>query len=99
VKANGVDRGGYEYLWWVDYGGVHFPEISLPGIYSARGNGAHYIFVIPTLDMVVVHRTDNDPPVRDTKTITEMANRGSAAENRKQFGHLLKLILDAQGGH
>jgi CubicO group peptidase (beta-lactamase class C family) len=99
VKANGVDRGGYEYLWWVDYGGVHFPEISLPGIYSARGNGAHYIFVIPTLDMVVVHRTDNDPPVRDTKTITEMANRGSAAENRRQFGHLLKLILDAQIGH
>ena len=99
VKANGVDRGGYEYLWWVDYGGVHFPEISLPGIYSARGNGAHYIFVIPTMDMVVVHRTDNDPPVRDTKTITEMANRGSAAENRKQFGHLLKLILDAQIGH
>jgi len=99
VKANGVDRGGYEYLWWVDYGGVHFPEISLPGIYSARGNGAHYIFIIPTLDMVIVHRTDNDPPVRDAKTIAEMANRGSAAENRNQFGHLVKLILDAQIGH
>jgi len=99
VKANGVDRGGYEYLWWVDYGGVHFPEISLPGIYSARGNGAHYILIIPTLDMVIVHRTDNDPPVRDAKTIAEMANRGSAAENRRQFGHLLKLILDAQIGH
>jgi hypothetical protein len=34
VKANGVDVGGYEYLWWVDYGGVHFPEVSLPGISS-----------------------------------------------------------------
>src|SRR5580692_928411 len=100
VKANGVDRGGYEYLWWVDYGGVHFPEISLPGIYSARGNGAHYIFIIPTLDMVIVHRTDNDPPARDAKTIAEMANRGSsAAENRTQFGHLVKLILDARSGH
>jgi CubicO group peptidase (beta-lactamase class C family) len=99
VKANGVDRGGYEYLWWVDYGGVHFPEISLPGIYSARGNGAHYIFIVPTLDMVIVHRTDNDPPVRDAKTIAEMANRGSAAENRSQFGHLVKLILDARTDH
>jgi CubicO group peptidase (beta-lactamase class C family) len=100
VRANGVDRGGYEYLWWVDYGGVHFPEISLPGIYSARGNGAHYIFIIPTLDMVIVHRTDNDPPARDAKTIAEMANRGSsAAENRTQFGHLVKLILDARSGH
>src|SRR5579863_10307991 len=42
VQTDGADHGGYEYLWWVDYGGVHFPEVSLPGIYSARGNGAHY---------------------------------------------------------
>src|ERR1700730_9550490 len=99
VKSNGVDLGGYEYLWWVDYGGVHFPEISLPGIYSARGAGAHYLFIIPTLDLVIVHRTDNEPPVKDAKTIEEMANRGSIAEDRAQFGHLLKLILDAQTGH
>jgi CubicO group peptidase (beta-lactamase class C family) len=100
VKSDGADHGGYEYLWWVDYGGVHFPEVSLPGIYSARGNGAHYIFIIPSLDMVIVHRTDNDPPARDAKTITEIANRASpAGENRTQFGHLVKLILDAQTGH
>jgi CubicO group peptidase (beta-lactamase class C family) len=97
VKANGTDVGGYEYLWWVDYGGVHFPEVSLPGIFSARGAGAHYIFVIPTLDMVIVHRTDNEPAVRDAKSIAEMSN-GSIAEDRAQFGHLLKLILDAQSG-
>jgi CubicO group peptidase (beta-lactamase class C family) len=96
VKANGVDLGGYEYLWWVDYGGVHFPEVSLPGIFSARGVGAHYLFVIPTLDLVVVHRTDNDPPVKDAKTITEISNRGSVSEDRAVFGHLLKLILDSQ---
>jgi CubicO group peptidase (beta-lactamase class C family) len=100
VKSDGADHGGYEYLWWVDYGGVHFPEVSLPGIYSARGNGAHYIFIIPSLDMVIVHRTDNDPPAKDAKTITEIANRASpAGENRTQFGHLVKLILDAQTGH
>jgi CubicO group peptidase (beta-lactamase class C family) len=100
VKSDGADHGGYEYLWWVDYGGVHFPEVSLPGIYSARGNGAHYIFIIPTLDMVIVHRTDNDPPVKDAKTITEIANRASpASQNRAQFGHLVKLILDAQTSH
>jgi CubicO group peptidase (beta-lactamase class C family) len=100
VKSDGADHGGYEYLWWVDYGGVHFPEVSLPGIYSARGNGAHYIFIVPSLDMVIVHRTDNDPPAKDAKTITEIANRASpAGENRTQFGHLVKLILDAQTGH
>jgi len=98
ISSNGLDLGGYEYLWWIDYGGVHFPEVSLPGIYSARGAGAHYLFVIPSLDMVVVHRTDNDPPVRDAKTIAEMSNRGSVSEDRAQFGHLLKLILDAQNG-
>jgi CubicO group peptidase (beta-lactamase class C family) len=96
VKSNGVDLGGYEYLWWVDYGGAHFPEVSLPGIYSARGSGAHYLFIIPTLDIVVVHRTDNDPPARDAKTIAEIANRGSVSQDRAEFGDLLKLILDAQ---
>jgi CubicO group peptidase (beta-lactamase class C family) len=99
ISSNGVNLGGYEYLWWIDYGGVHFPEVSLPGIYSARGAGAHYLFVIPTLDLVVVHRTDNDPPVRDAKTIAEISNRGSISEDRAQFGHLLKLILDAQNRH
>jgi CubicO group peptidase (beta-lactamase class C family) len=99
VKSNGTDLGGYEYLWWVDYGGVHFPEVSLPGIYSARGVGAHYLFIIPTLDLVVVHRTDNDPPVRDAKTIAEISNRGSVSTDRAEFGHLLKLILDAQTAH
>ena len=100
VKSDGADLGGYEYLWWVDYGGVHFPEVSLPGIYSARGNGGHFIFIIPTLDMVIVHRTDNDPPTKDAKTITEVANRASpVGEYRAQFGHLMKLILDAQTGH
>lgn len=99
VKSDGADMGGYEYLWWVDYGGVHFPEVSRPGIFSARGAGAHYLFVVPTLDLVVVHRTDNDPPVRDAKTITEISNRGSVRQDRAEFGHLLSLILDAQTRH
>lgn len=98
IQSNGTNLGGYEYLWWVDYGGVHFPEVSIPGIYSARGNGAHFLFIIPTLDLVVVHRTDNDPPVRDTETITDIANRFSASKAREEFGHLLKLILDARTG-
>ncbi|HWW85376.1 MAG TPA: serine hydrolase [Vicinamibacterales bacterium] len=95
VTSNGANLGGYEYLWWIDYGGAHFPEVSLPGTFSARGAGAHYVMVIPTLDMVVIHRTDNDPPVKDAKTVAEIANRSSVAQDRTQFGHLLRLILDA----
>ncbi len=99
VKSNGVEVGGYEYLWWVDYGSVHFPEVALPGIFSARGSGAHYILIIPTLDLVIVHRTDNDPPVKDAKTVAEIANRSSVSKDRAEFGHLVKLILEARTGH
>jgi CubicO group peptidase (beta-lactamase class C family) len=98
IQAGGTNLGGYEYLWWVDYGGIHFPEVSLPGIYSARGSGAHFLFIIPTLDLVVVHRTDNDPPVRDAKTIADIANRFSTSKARAEFGHMLRLILDARSG-
>ena len=70
-----------------------------PAYFSARGAGAHFLFILPTLDLVIVHRTDNEPPIKDAITIEEMANRGSIAEDRAQFGHLMKLILDAQTGH
>jgi CubicO group peptidase (beta-lactamase class C family) len=49
LNVNGVDVGGYEYLWWVEYGGVHFPESTLPGMFSARGAGGHYLLIVPTL--------------------------------------------------
>lgn len=97
VKAGGVDVGGYEYLWWVEYGGVHFPEVSIPGMFSARGAGGHYLLVIPSLDLVIVHRVDNEPPVKDSKTVAEVADRDVVT--KAQFGHLVKLILDARTGH
>jgi CubicO group peptidase (beta-lactamase class C family) len=97
VKLNGVDLGGYEYLWWVEYGGVHFPESTLPGMFSARGAGGHYLLVVPTLDLVIVNRVDNDPPVRDSRTVAETADR--TLVSKAQFGHLAKLILDARTGY
>jgi hypothetical protein len=64
-----------------------------PGTYSARGAGGHYLVVIPAGDLVIVHRFDNDPPRRDPATVTEWADHGV---NKTEFGHLLKLILDAK---
>jgi CubicO group peptidase (beta-lactamase class C family) len=64
-----------------------------PGTYSARGAGGHYLVVIPALDLVVVHRFDNDPPRRDPATVTECAGHGIG---KTEFGRLLKLILDAK---
>jgi hypothetical protein len=71
VKINGNDEGGYECLWWVEYGGVHFPEATLPGMFSARGAGGHYVLVVPSLDLIIVHRTDNEPPISRNKVASD----------------------------
>ena len=76
------------------WSGAHFPEASLPGMYSARGAGGHYLLVVPTLDLIIVHRVDNDPPAKDSKTVLEAGQRPLVSN--AQFGHLVKLILDAR---
>jgi len=97
VNANGVDLGGYEYLWWVEYGGVTFGDATLPGMYSARGATGHYLVVIPGKDLVIVHRVDTNPPSWDAKAVSDTANH--EVVSKAQFIHLLQLILDANAGH
>jgi CubicO group peptidase (beta-lactamase class C family) len=75
--------GGYGYLWWVAVEGRHLPGVRMPaGSFSARGYGGHYILVIPSEKLVIVHRVNTDEPER----------RVSDA----QFGRLVKLILAAR---
>jgi CubicO group peptidase (beta-lactamase class C family)/poly(3-hydroxybutyrate) depolymerase len=77
------ERGGYGYMWWVAQDDVHFPQISVPpGTYSARGAGGHYVVVIPSMDLVVVHRADTDAPDRKVEGLA--------------FGALLEKILAAK---
>jgi CubicO group peptidase (beta-lactamase class C family) len=40
---------GYGFLWWVNDTG-----------FAAHGNGGHVIHVVPSKDLVIVHRTAND---------------------------------------
>jgi CubicO group peptidase (beta-lactamase class C family) len=94
IQLNGVDAGGYEYLWWVEYGRKHLAEATLPGMYSARGAGGHYVLVVPSLDLVIVHRVDNDAPTKDIKSVTEQGLRPLVTNDT--FGHLVKLILEAR---
>jgi CubicO group peptidase (beta-lactamase class C family)/poly(3-hydroxybutyrate) depolymerase len=77
------ERGGYGYMWWVAVGDVHFPNVSVPpGTYSARGAGGHYVVVVPSADLVVVHRADTDVPDRKVEGL--------------QFGRLMEAILAAR---
>jgi CubicO group peptidase (beta-lactamase class C family) len=81
--SNAGESGGYGYMWWVAANGKHLPGIDLDeGSFSARGSGGQFILVIPSYDMVIVHRVDTDVP---GKRVTSA-----------QFGELVKLILDAK---
>jgi CubicO group peptidase (beta-lactamase class C family) len=83
-QYHGFDIGGYEYLWWTEADGKHFPGVDLGGgSFSARGIGGHFVVVIPARNLVIVHRVDNGDDQHEVVTY-------------QQFGHLLKLILDAQ---
>ncbi|HEX4331996.1 MAG TPA: serine hydrolase [Usitatibacter sp.] len=77
------ERGGYGYMWWVGVDDVHFPQVAVPpGTYSARGAGGHYVVVVPSLDLVVVHRADTDVPGRKVEGLA--------------FGSLMGKILAAR---
>jgi CubicO group peptidase (beta-lactamase class C family) len=51
-------RWGYGYLWWVFDGAA--ASGAYQGAYSGQGAYGQYIFVIPRLDLVVVHKTAPD---------------------------------------
>jgi len=76
---------GYGYMWWVarDHNKYpHLPNVTLPeGGYSARGAGGHYLLILPTHNMVIVHRVNTDI-------------KGNAVA-KTEFGALLNLILEA----
>ena len=96
LKDEHFGEGDYEYLWWVEYGGGLLYDGALPGEFFAMGANGHFILVIPTLDLVIVNRTDSDPPARDAKTIFEWTSK--VPLGRKEFGHLVQLILDSRTG-
>jgi len=56
---------GYGYLWWIgfpDNNGA--PTVKVPpGTFAAMGAEGQYAFVIPALDLVIVHRINSDVPV------------------------------------
>ena len=72
---------GYGYLWWIGWRGGSAPTVKLPaGTFAALGFGGQRAYVIPTFDLVIVHR----------------ANRfNDGGPNYREFGRFLWLLLDA----
>lgn len=63
MHSKSGEREGYGYLWWIfEVGalGANYPVLNTQRVLLARGTGGQTIFVIPGVDMVVVHRTDTD---------------------------------------
>lgn len=81
--AKGNGGCGYGYLWWVAVNGNPFPNVELEdGSFWAEGFGGHLIVVIPSLNVVIVHRVNTDIK--------------GASVSFEQFGELLHLILQAR---
>jgi CubicO group peptidase (beta-lactamase class C family) len=96
VHLGKTNLGGYEYLWWVEYGGIHIPEATLPGMYSAQGAGGHYILVIPSQNIVIVNQFDNEPTEHTSDSVLKAAQNPHQMWDT-QFGHMVKLILNSEG--
>jgi CubicO group peptidase (beta-lactamase class C family) len=61
LNGIGGNQTGYGFLWWVEDWG-----------YSAIGAGGHFIAVIPSKEMVIVHRVAYDPPLVDVVSYRDM---------------------------
>jgi CubicO group peptidase (beta-lactamase class C family) len=83
AHSNIGPQSGYGYLWWTGEGAGGFPNVDEgPDSYYASGFGGHNIIVMPSRNLVVVHRVDTD------------AGRMVDDVN---IGTLLWMILDAAG--
>lgn len=97
VRFGKMPVGGYENLWWVEYGGVHLGEATVPGMFSAQGAGGHYIVDVPSLGLVVVNQYENEPGAHDSKSVL-LAAQDKHAIFDDQADHLMKMLIDSRAG-
>jgi CubicO group peptidase (beta-lactamase class C family) len=70
--------GGYGYLWWIDAGrfrtsGTQLPALDAVRDIAATGLGEQVLLVIPSLNLVFVHLTNNDEGSRSEGSAYELA--------------------------
>ncbi|MBI3682199.1 MAG: serine hydrolase [Acidobacteria bacterium] len=83
---------GYGYMWW-----VADPETRGPfaGAYTARGAVGQFITVLPSLDMVIAHKTD---PQGGQANGPDGAGRRAIQVNNEEYSAILALIAAARRG-
>jgi CubicO group peptidase (beta-lactamase class C family) len=88
-KSDFGEGQGYGYLWWTaapGYFGVRYPQLNRRALFYGSGTGGQLVAVIPSDELVIVHRGDTDHgggrniSGRDSWRIVEMilaAERGT----------------------
>jgi CubicO group peptidase (beta-lactamase class C family) len=77
-------RWGYGYMWWVwDAPGSSGP---FAGAFTGMGAGGQFITVLPSLDMVIAHKTDTSQP---SPHAHEKRGRALSADEYHAILHLL----------
>ena len=75
---------GYGYMWGTSENGGPYPNIDIKQrTFGHSGLGVHFFLVLPSRNLVIVHRVNTDKP--------------GPYPNSYQLGRLLWLILDAAG--
>jgi len=61
-STTGVPLRGYGYLWWTQAPGPaqRYPEVDTRSLFYGSGTGGQLVVVIPSDDLVIVHRGDTD---------------------------------------
>jgi CubicO group peptidase (beta-lactamase class C family) len=65
-RSDAGSGGSYGMLWWAAREGILVPGASVDaGTFAARGNGPHYMIVLPARRLVIVHLADTETPSPD----------------------------------
>ena len=94
IQWHNADAGGYENLWWLEYHGASLYGTGLPsGSFMASGAGVHIAMVIPSLNLVIVNRVDNEPVNKDSATVIAAAEH--TVIPTAKMGEIIRMILAA----
>jgi CubicO group peptidase (beta-lactamase class C family) len=82
-----TESGGYGYLWWTgDSASGRRQEIPFPtGSFWAEGHLGQYAVVVPSLDLVVVNRVDDNLTKRKV--------------HKREVAHLVEMVVAAAPSH